>query len=248
MQGSGSDPGVTRLAIRDVFTNIEKVSWHLYLVSLNFQWLWWPIWVDWFTEISGSRFLITIFYMGSKDLWCVAIAVLQVACVLTLFVWLLLFIILSIRIANGFEYAIFSVGRKYNASIYIRELNCTFLFLYSIMYSDIVIRSNDGCRLKIGNFSSECHTWRSTMKRSTIYWHQRIGSYKYMRALRYCWGTGPAPSISRVPKLLILQMCVSDAFWLFTNSIPTISSISSLNTYLVQFVTYSRISIFILIT
>lgn len=26
MQGSGSDPGVTRLAIRDVFTNIEKVS------------------------------------------------------------------------------------------------------------------------------------------------------------------------------------------------------------------------------
>lgn len=47
--------------------------------------------------------------MGSKDLWCVAIAVLQVACVLTLFVSLLLFIILSIRIGNGFEYAIVSV-------------------------------------------------------------------------------------------------------------------------------------------
>jgi hypothetical protein len=47
--------------------------------------------------------------MGSKDLWCAAIAVLQVACVLTLFVSLLLFIILSIRIGNGFEYAIVSV-------------------------------------------------------------------------------------------------------------------------------------------
>lgn len=32
MQGSGVDPGVTRLAIRDVFTNIEKVSWRQIII------------------------------------------------------------------------------------------------------------------------------------------------------------------------------------------------------------------------
>lgn len=138
--------------------------------------------------------------------------------------------------------------KKHNASIYIWKLKRTFFFPCSMMYCDIIILSNDGCRLKIGNFSSECHTWRSTMKRSMIYWHQRIGSYKYMRALRYYWGTGPAPLISWVPKLLILQMCVLDAFWLFTNSILTISLISLLNIDFVQFVTYSRTSIFILLT
>lgn len=127
---------------------------------------------------------------------------------------------LSIRIVNIFEYVIISVliGQacitdKCNASIYTQELKRTFFFPYYMMYCDIVIQSNYGCRLKIGNFSSECPTWRSTMKRSMIYWHQRIGSYNCMRALRYYWGTGPAPSISRVPKFVILQMCVLGAFY-----------------------------------
>lgn len=184
------------------------------------KWLWWALGVDWFTEIYGSWFLIIIFYRGSKDLWCVALAELQLACVLSLFVWLLLFIILVhqncwyIWVCHcQCSYRASMYNRKYNASIYTQELKRTFFFPYYMMYCDIVIQSNYGCRLKIGNFSSECPTWRSTMKRSMICWHQRIGSYNCMRALRYYWGTGPAPSISRVPKFVILQMCVLGAFY-----------------------------------